>query len=101
MGGPILIYDMASRTEEHGWPFFFNLMAWLSISLGVINLFPIPILDGGHLFFFAIEAVTRREVPIKVRQVAAYFGLACILALMVTVFWNDIARNWGTISNWF
>jgi regulator of sigma E protease len=76
-------------------------MAWLSISLGVINLFPIPILDGGHLFFFAIEAVTRREVPIKVRQVAAYFGLACILALMVTVFWNDIARNWGTISNWF
>jgi regulator of sigma E protease len=101
MGGPILIYDMASKTEKFGWPFFFNLMAWLSISLGIINLFPIPILDGGHLFFFAIEAVTRREVPIKVRQIAAYFGLACILALMVTVFWNDIARNWGTISNWF
>lgn len=101
MGGPILIYDMASRTEKHGWPFFFNLMAWLSISLGVINLFPIPILDGGHLLFFAIEAVTRREVPLKIRQVAAYVGLALILLLMVVVFKNDIARNWDTISNWF
>ncbi len=101
MGGPILIYDMASRTEKHGWPFFFNLMAWLSISLGVINLFPIPILDGGHLFFFAIEAVTRREVPLKIRQVAAYVGLALILLLMVVVFKNDIARNWDTISSWF
>ncbi len=101
MGGPILIYDMASKTEKHGWPFFFNLMAWLSISLGIINLFPIPILDGGHLFFFAIEAVTRREVPLKIRQIAAYIGLFLILLLMVVVFKNDIARNWDSISNWF
>lgn len=101
MGGPILIYDMASKTEKHGWMFFFNLMAWLSISLGVINLFPIPILDGGHLFFFAIEAVIRRPVPIKVRMIASYVGLALILLLMVFVFKNDIARNWDTISGWF
>lgn len=101
MGGPILIYDMASKTDKFGWPFFFNLMAWLSISLGVINLFPIPILDGGHLFFFAIEAVTRREVQLKIRQLAAYIGLVLILMLMGVVFWNDIARNWGSISNWF
>ncbi len=101
MGGPILIYDMASKTEKHGWTFFFNLMAWLSISLGIINLFPVPILDGGHLFFFAVEAVMRREVPLKVRQIASYFGLAIILLLMVVVFKNDIARNWDTISNWF
>jgi len=101
MGGPILIYDMASKTEKHGWMFFFKLMAWLSISLGVINLFPIPILDGGHLLFFAIEAVIRRPVPIKVRQVAAYVGLFLILLLMIVVFKNDIARNWDTISGWF
>ena len=92
---------MARKTEKHGWPFFFNLMAWLSISLGIINLFPIPILDGGHLFFFAIEAVTRREVPLKIRQIAAYIGLFLILLLMVVVFKNDIARNWDSISNWF
>jgi len=101
MGGPILIYDMASKTEEHGWLFFFNLMAWLSISLGVINLFPIPILDGGHLFFFAIEAVIRRPVPLKVRQVAAYIGLGLIVLLMLLVFKNDIARNWDSIMGWF
>jgi len=101
LGGPILIYDMASKTEKYGWEFFFNLMAWLSISLGLINLFPIPVLDGGHLFFFAIEAVIRRPVPIRVRQVAAYFGLAVILLLMVVVFRNDIMRNWDTITGWF
>jgi regulator of sigma E protease len=101
LGGPILIYDMASKTEKYGWEFFFNLMAWLSISLGMINLFPIPILDGGHLLFFAIEAVIRRPVPIRVRQIAAYVGLALILMLMVVVFRNDILRNWDTISGWF
>jgi regulator of sigma E protease len=101
MGGPILIYDMASKTEKHGWDFFFRLMALLSISLGVINLFPIPILDGGHLLFFSIEAIIRREVPIKIRQWAAYVGLFLILTLMVVVFRNDIARNWDTISTWF
>ncbi len=101
LGGPILIYDMASKTEKYGWDFFFNLMAWLSISLGMINLFPIPILDGGHLLFFAIEAVIRRPVPIRIRQIAAYVGLALILMLMVVVFRNDILRNWDTISGWF
>jgi regulator of sigma E protease len=95
MGGPILIYDMASRTEEEGWLFFFNLMAVLSISLGVINLFPIPILDGGHLVFFAIEAIIRREVPMMVRQIASYVGLVMILTLMVVVFYNDIIRMFG------
>ena len=101
MGGPILIYDMASRTEEHGWEYFFRIMVWLSISLGIINLFPIPILDGGHLLFFAIEAVIRRPVSVKARQVAAYIGLVLIGMLMIVVFKNDIARNWDSISNWF
>lgn len=101
MGGPILIYDMASKTEVHGWEYFFTIMVLLSISLGVINLFPIPILDGGHLIFFAIEGVTRQPVSLKIRQIAAYIGLAIIVALMVVVFRNDIARNWDTISSWF
>lgn len=101
MGGPILIYDMASRTEELGWEYFFSIMVLLSVSLGLINLFPIPILDGGHLLFFAIEAVIRRPVPIKIRQFASYIGLFLILLLMVVVFKNDIARNWDKITGWF
>ena len=101
MGGPILIYSMASKTETEGWDYFFFVMAWLSINLGIINLLPIPILDGGHLFFFAIEAVIRRPVPVKVRQGAAWVGLLMILGLMVLVFYNDIMRNWSAILNWF
>lgn len=101
MGGPILIYDMASRTEDLGWEYFFGIMVLLSVSLGVINLFPIPILDGGHLVFFLIEAIIRRPVPIKVRTIASYVGLFLILLLMVVVFKNDIARNWDKITGWF
>lgn len=101
VGGPILIYDMASKTAEHGWEYFFRIMVWLSVSLGLINLIPIPILDGGHLFFFLIEAVIRRPVSMKIRQIAAYLGLVLIVLLMVVVLINDIQRNWGNITEWF
>jgi regulator of sigma E protease len=96
-----MIYDMAAKTSEHGWEYFFRIMVWLSVSLGIINLVPIPILDGGHLFFFLIEGVIRRPVPLKVRQIAAYIGLAMILLLMVVVFANDIQRNWGIFGGLF
>ncbi len=101
MGGPIMIYDMAAKTAKFGWDYFFDLMVMLSVSLGFINLLPIPILDGGHLFFFLIEAVIRRPVSMKIRQVAAYVGLVLIVLLMVVVFANDIQRNWGGVSDWF
>jgi len=99
MGGPIMIYDMASKTAKYGWGYFFDLMVMLSVTLGFINLLPIPILDGGHLFFFLIEAVIRRPVSMKIRQIAAYVGLFLILLLMVVVFANDITRSWGV--EWF
>ena len=99
MGGPIMIYDMASKTAQYGWSYFFDLMVMLSVSLGFINLMPIPILDGGHLFFFLIEAVIRKPVSMKIRQFAAYVGLILIVLLMVFVFANDIQRNLGV--EWF
>ena len=74
-------------------------MVMLSVSLGFINLIPIPILDGGHLFFFLIEAVIRKPVSMKIRQIAAYVGLVLIVLLMVFVFANDIQRNLGV--EWF
>jgi regulator of sigma E protease len=94
MGGPIAIYEVASKTGTYGWQYFFNVMVWLSISLGLINLLPIPMLDGGHLAFFLIEFLKRSPVSLKTRQIASYIGLSMIVLLMVMVFKNDIERNW-------
>ncbi|MFT7622414.1 MAG: regulator of sigma E protease [Myxococcota bacterium] len=101
MGGPIFIYEVASKTEEAGWVYFFNLMAWLSISLGLINLVPIPLLDGGHLMFFAIEAIKRRPASLRTRQIASYIGFSMIIVLMLLVFKNDIGRNWDRLVSIF
>ncbi len=94
LGGPVLIYEVAARTSEAGWVYFFQVMAWLSISLGLINLVPIPLLDGGHLMFFAIEAIKRRPASLRTRQIAAYVGFSMIILLMLMVFKNDIGRLW-------
>ncbi len=70
-------------------------MALLSINLAVLNLFPIPVLDGGHLLFFLIEAVTGREVNIKWRERAQQVGFFILVMLMIFVFYNDIMRILG------
>jgi len=99
LGGPIMIYDIAARAGRQGWSSFFAALAWLSMSLGVLNLLPIPVLDGGHLVLFGIEAIRRRPVGRKGRQIANYIGLAFLVLLMLLVFANDIERKWGALSN--
>lgn len=99
MGGPILIYDIAASAGQQGWASFFGALAWLSVSLGILNLLPIPVLDGGHLVFFGIEAITRKPVSNKGRQIATYIGFGLLMLLMVTVFANDIDRKWGALSD--
>jgi regulator of sigma E protease len=99
MGGPIMIYHIASTAGQRGWAEFFESWAWLSMSLGVLNLLPVPVLDGGHLVLFGIEAVRRRPVGRKGRQAATYFGLAFLMLLMALVFVNDIERTWGALSD--
>ena len=94
LSGPIGIAHLAARTTQYGWEYFFGLMVWLSISLGLINLLPIPILDGGHVLFLAMEAVRRQPVSLRTRQIATYMGLAFIVVLMVFVIKNDIERPW-------
>ena len=101
MGGPIFIYEVAAKTGEAGWTYFFTVMVWLSISLGLINLVPIPLLDGGHLLFFAIEAIKRGPVSLRTRQVASYIGFSFIILLMLLVFRNDIGRNWDSVIGFF
>ena len=71
---------------------FVWFIALLSVNLGIINLFPIPVLDGGHLLFFGIEAATGKAVSDKLREKLIQFGAAVLVALMVFVFYNDIAR---------
>jgi regulator of sigma E protease len=92
MGGPILIAQAAGQAAERGMAPLLDLAALISVNLAVLNLLPIPALDGGHLFFFLIEALTRRPVSMKVREKAQQFGVALLLVLMAFVFYNDIAR---------
>ncbi len=92
LGGPILIAEMAGQTVKHGILPFVLLMAILSINLGVLNLLPIPVLDGGHLFFFLIELVTGHEINLKWRELAQQVGFMILIILMLFVFYNDIKR---------
>jgi len=93
LGGPIRIAQMAGKQAEEGVASFAFFIALLSMNLGIINLLPIPVLDGGHLMFFAIEAVTRKEVNEKIRERANQFGIVVLVLLMIFVVYNDIVQK--------
>ncbi|WP_308814052.1 RIP metalloprotease RseP [Sphingomonas sp. GV3] len=90
LGGPIRIAKISGEQMALGLPAFVWLVAMLSINLGFINLLPVPMLDGGHLFFYAIEAVRRRPLEPRVQEWAFRGGLAMVLALMLVVTFNDL-----------
>jgi regulator of sigma E protease len=92
IGGPILIAQLAGEQARRGLVSFALFMAILSINLGVINLFPIPILDGGHFVFLALEGILRRPISIRKMEIAQQVGLILIILLMVFAFYNDILR---------
>lgn len=92
IGGPVMMFQMAAKTKELGFDYFLNLMALISINLGVMNLLPIPVLDGFHLLSAAWEGVRRRPIPVRVREVANMIGLAMLLLLMLLAFTNDFTR---------
>ncbi len=92
LGGPIAIAQMAGETAQAGLVSFLFLVAVLSVNLGVLNLLPIPVLDGGHILFFGIEAVRGRAVSIRHREIAQQVGLAILILLMVYVIYNDVTR---------
>ncbi len=101
IGGPIMIFTVAGKSAERGWGTFLNMMAFLSVLLGLLNLLPIPLLDGGHILFILIEAVQRRPVSLQSRVVASYIGLALLVSLMAFAFYNDIHRYWTEITSVF
>jgi len=92
IGGPILIFQMAGQQASQGAMSFFTFMAIISINLGVLNLLPIPVLDGGHILFLGIEALRRKPLSEKVIMISQKIGLAVLLALMAFAFYNDIVR---------
>ncbi len=92
LGGPIMLFVIAEKSAKSGIAAFLGVMAVISVNLAMLNLLPVPVLDGGHLLFFGIEAISRRPVSIRVREVANVVGMALLLLLMVFVFKNDILR---------
>jgi regulator of sigma E protease len=87
-----MIAQMAGDQAKAGISSLFQFIAVISVNLAVINLLPIPVLDGGHLLFFLIEAVKGRPVNIKVREIAQQVGMILLIMLMILVFYNDIIR---------
>jgi regulator of sigma E protease len=90
LGGPVKIADMAGKAAQLGFQWLIQLVALLSVGIGVLNLLPIPPLDGGHLLFYAIEAVLRRPVSERVVELVYRAGLFAVLLFMGFVFWNDL-----------
>jgi len=92
LGGPIMIAQMAGQEAREGAINLIFFIALISINLAILNFLPIPVLDGGHLLFFFVEAVTGRPVSIKIREIAQQAGIFVLILLMIFVFYNDIAR---------
>jgi regulator of sigma E protease len=97
VSGPITMYDIAGQAGARGATYFVWAMALLSVNLGMINLLPIPVLDGGHLLFFLFEAARRRPLPLRVREVASLAGMVVLVLLMMVAFKNDVERRWDVI----
>ena len=100
--GPVAIADLSGSAAEQGWLQLFSLMAMISLNLGLLNLMPIPVLDGGHIAILALEGLSRRDFSVKVKEKMLLAGFVLLLMLMVTVIYNDLARvQWiGKLMPW-
>ena len=92
LGGPLTMYRVASVSGEQGWDSFLLLIALISVNLGLINLLPVPVLDGGHVLVFAIEGVRRRPLTDKAREKVQMAGLAFIVIITILAVRNDLVR---------
>jgi regulator of sigma E protease len=92
LSGPITIAKVATASARSGWEPYLGLLALLSISLGVLNLLPIPVLDGGHILFALPELVTGRPVSEKIQQVGYQIGLVIVVGIMALALYNDLMR---------
>jgi regulator of sigma E protease len=97
VSGPITMYDIAGQAGSQGTTYFVWAMAVISVNLGLLNLLPIPVLDGGHLLFFLFEAARRKPLPLRIREIASLVGMVMLVLLMLVAFKNDVERRWDVI----
>jgi regulator of sigma E protease len=90
--GPVGIAQLSGESAQAGWIALFGLMASISLNLGLLNLLPIPVLDGGHIFIMAIETIVRRDFSLAVKEKMLFAGFVLLMTLMVTVIYNDLTR---------
>ncbi len=100
LGGPIEIARQSHRALQRGFQDFLQLLVLISINLGILNLLPIPILDGGQALVYTVEAVKRGPLSARTREIVQQVGLVFLVMLMGFAFWNDLSRNWASFVEW-
>jgi regulator of sigma E protease len=90
--GPVAIAQLSGGAAQVGWVALFSLMAMISLNLGILNLMPIPVLDGGHIMILALEGVSRRDFSVRLKEKMLFAGFLVLMLLMVTVIYNDLTR---------
>jgi len=100
LAGPIGIAQISRQSLDAGWGAYFSMMMLISINLGILNLLPIPVLDGGQALIYAIEGIKRSPLSLRTREWVQGFGLAMVLLLMGVAIGNDIVRNWSSFFDW-
>jgi regulator of sigma E protease len=90
--GPVAIAQLSGEYAAEGWMALFTLMASISLNLGLLNLLPIPVLDGGHIFIMLLEGLARRDFSVRVKEKMLLAGFVLLMMLMVTVIYNDLTR---------
>ena len=99
LGGPVMIYAMSSQTADKGIDSILSFIAAISLILMIMNLLPIPILDGGHIFFCFIEGIRKKPLGLKIQIALQNVGLFILVFLMVFAFWNDFSRLFSRSSS--
>ena len=92
LSGPIAIAQVAASTAEAGWVAWLGFVALLSVSLGALNLLPIPVLDGGHLLFYSVEALMGKPLPERIQMAGVQIGLVLVMSIMVFALYNDLSK---------
>ncbi len=100
VGGPIEIARQSHMALQAGWDVFLRLLVLISINVGILNLLPIPILDGGQALVVAVEGVKRSPLSMRTRELVQQMGLVMLLLIMGMAFWNDFSRNWSSFVQW-
>ncbi|HXV37811.1 MAG TPA: RIP metalloprotease RseP [Myxococcota bacterium] len=100
LSGPIGIAEIAGKALERGWMDYLQTLILISINLGILNLLPIPLLDGGQAIVFLVEGVRNERLSLRTREFVQQIGFTVLILIMGFAFWNDISRNWSRVVDW-